>query len=136
MEHIRKAVERTNGPLPGVRDSGQFPFQPLSTASADLSSFREVALDPAYLEKKRIVAHDMLDPRSRSFEMLRTQILQTMDLKSWQFVGVTSATEGCGKSVVSANLALSIARHTERSPLLIDMDLQKAQVASLFGIKS
>jgi protein-tyrosine kinase len=136
MEHIRKAVERTNGPLPDVRDSGQFLFQSQPTLAPGLSSFREVALNPAHLEHKRIVAHDNLDPRSRSFDMLRTQLLQTMDLKSWQFVGVTSATAGCGKSVVSTNLALSIARQTERSGLLIDLDLQKAQIASLLGIKT
>lgn len=136
MEHIRKAVERANGPLPDVRDSPQFLFQSHPAAGSALPSFKEVALDPAHLEHERLVAHDILDPRSRSFEMLRTQVLQTMDLKSWQFVGVTSATEGCGKSVVSANLALSIARQTERSALLLDMDLRKAQVASLLGIKS
>ena len=68
--------------------------------------------------------------------MLRTQILQSMDLKSWQFLGITSATEGCGKSVVAINLALSIARQPDRSVLLVDLDLQKPQVANYLGLKS
>ncbi len=68
--------------------------------------------------------------------MLRTQILQPMDLKSWQFLGITSATEGCGKSVVAINLALSIARQPQRSVLLVDLDLQKPQVANYLGLKS
>src|SRR4029077_10991999 len=50
------------------------------------------------------------------------------------FLGVTSATEGCGKSVVATNLALSIARQPGRSVLLIDLDLQKPQVANYLGI--
>jgi capsular exopolysaccharide synthesis family protein len=67
--------------------------------------------------------------------MLRTQVLQTMTMKSWQILGVTSATPGCGKSTVAVNLALSIARQPGRSVLLIDMDLQKPQIAKLLGIK-
>ena len=95
---------------------------------------RDITLDGAHLESKRIIAHDIADPRSRSFDMLRTQVLQSMDMKSWQFLAATSATEGCGKSVVSVNLALSIARQPERSVLLVDLDLRKPQVASYLGI--
>ena len=66
--------------------------------------------------------------------MLRTQILQSMDMRAWQFLGITSATEGCGKSVVAINLALSIARQPGRSVLLVDLDLQKPQVANYLGL--
>ncbi len=48
-------------------------------------------------------------------------------------IGVTSPTAGCGKTVVSTNLALSIARHN-RPVLLVDMDLQKPQVANYLGL--
>ena len=134
MEHIRKAVERakdpSNDPFPGPRWSSN-----LTTGRAHhQTAARDITLDAAHLESKRIIAHDIVDPRSRSFDMLRTQVLQSMDMKSWQFLGATSATEGCGKSVVSTNLALSIARQPERSVLLVDLDLRKPQVASYLGI--
>ena len=136
MEHIRKAVERAKGPL---APSEQFPDLDAAhadpAARASFPAAREISLDPAHLELKRIIAHDIADPRSRSFDMLRTQVLQSMDMKSWQYLGATSATEGCGKSVVSLNLALSIARQPERSVLLVDLDLQKPQVASNLGVK-
>jgi Mrp family chromosome partitioning ATPase len=136
MEHIRKAVERAKGPL---TPDGQFPDLGTERIAAGPrrpipASTREAALNAAHLESKRIIAHDITDPRSRSFDMLRTQVLQSMDLKSWQFVGATSATEGCGKSVVSINLAFSIARQPDRSVLLVDLDLQKPQVASNLGL--
>ena len=67
--------------------------------------------------------------------MLRTQILQPMDMKSWHLLGITSPTEGCGKTVVATNLALSIARQPDRSVLLVDMDLQKPKVASYLGLQ-
>jgi Mrp family chromosome partitioning ATPase len=66
--------------------------------------------------------------------MLRTQVLQAMDKNSWQFVAITSPTAGCGKTVTACNLALSIARLSERSVLLVDMDLQKPKIAEYLGI--
>ena len=67
--------------------------------------------------------------------MLRTQVLQAMDQKNWQFLAITSPTAGCGKTVTAINLALSIARQPERSALLVDMDLQRPAVANYLGIK-
>ena len=81
------------------------------------------------------LAHNVADPRSKVFDVLRTQVLQAMDQKNWQFLAITSPTEGCGKTVTAINLALSIARQPERSALLIDMDLQRPTVANYLGIK-
>ena len=67
--------------------------------------------------------------------MLRTQVLQSMDVKDWTFLGVTSPTQGCGKTVTATNLALSIGRQPERSVLLIDLDLRKPHVATCLGLK-
>jgi len=106
-------------------------------ASADIRepfSIRSLQLNPGYLESKRIVAHG-IGPQGRYYDMLRTQMLQEMDDNGWQFIAVTSATAGCGKTVTSCNLAVSIARLTERSVLLVDMDMQKPKVAEYLGIK-
>lgn len=96
---------------------------------------QDVWLDARRLENNRVIAHDIGDIRSKSIDMVRTQVLQTMDLSSWQVLGVTSPTAGCGKSMLSVNLALSIARQSERSVILIDLDIQKPQVARYLGLK-
>ena len=83
----------------------------------------------------RIVSHNKDDLRSRSFDMLRTQVLQSMDNAGWQVLAVTSPTAGCGKTVTACNLALSIARLPERSVLLVDLDMRKPKVADYLGIK-
>ena len=140
MEHIRKAVERAKDDRVGGNLNMRQPHPPSDPhfgavpPAAAPAVAQDVTLDAAYLESKRIIAHDIADFRSRSFDMLRTQILQSMDMRSWQFLGITSATEGCGKSVVAVNLALSIARQPERSVLLVDLDLQKPQVANYLGL--
>jgi len=98
--------------------------------------FNEIKLDVARLEKARIISHDVLDPRATSYDFLRTQLLQAMDAHNWTLVGVTSPTKGCGKTLTAINLALSITRQTNRSALVVDMDLRKPQLANRLGVRS
>jgi protein-tyrosine kinase len=137
MENIRQAVERAR-----PATSAAAPLNPANSMGvresvrADTGTrIRDIRLDGAHLESNRIVSHDSTDLRSRSFDMLRTQVVRTMDLKGWRVLGVTSPTPGCGKTVTSINLALSIARQPERQVLLVDMDLQRPQIANYLGIK-
>jgi Mrp family chromosome partitioning ATPase len=143
MENIRQALERARGlsvEAPELKD-----HSPSHPARLPLASnigvddpvdarIQEIVLNEEYLETKRIIAHDDKDPRSRSFDMLRTQVLQSMDQKTWKILGITSPTPGCGKTVTAVNLAFSIARQPERSVLLVDLDLQKPQVAASIGV--
>jgi len=146
MEQIRQAVERAKA-TPAEAEGGfgrNVPQQlqgtggrsRLSARTNELRSpIQDAELDWGYLETRRIIAHNPADPRTKSFDMLRTQVLQSMNPKNWQFLAVTSPTAGCGKTVTAVNLALSIARQPERSVLLVDLDLQKPQVASCLGIE-
>jgi protein-tyrosine kinase len=93
------------------------------------------ALDAAHLVSKRILAYNHGEAHAAPFDMLRTQVLQSMDGKDWRLLGVTSPTVGCGKTVTAINLALSIGRQPERSVLLLDLDLRKPRVASCLGLK-
>jgi protein-tyrosine kinase len=144
MEKIRQAIERAKASGPAPSQTPDFPepsmlppqVRPGLIAPSVPRQYasREIALNAGHLESKRIIAHDVADPRSKSFDMLRTQVLQTMEIKSWQTIGVTSPTPGCGKTVISTNLALSIARQQTRPVLLVDLDMQKPQVANYLGL--
>src|SRR5262245_12420200 len=144
MEQIRQAVERAKASgMPAAEAQSRMDINS-PRQSSDLSASRpemtaldkikEVELNRNHLESHRIIAHNAADPRSNSFDMLRTQILQSMDQRKWQFLAVTSPTPGCGKTVTAVNLALSIARQPERSVLLVDMDLPRPHVASTLGV--
>jgi protein-tyrosine kinase len=144
MENIRQAIERAkeldaagadqstpkalNGPRARPESGAERPiaFNP---------RIQETELDRVWLESGRIVAHSNADLRSRSFDMLRTQVLQSMDMKGLKVLAITSPTAGCGKTLTAINLALSIARQPERSVLLVDMDLQKPHVAKSLGLR-
>src|SRR4029079_8440519 len=138
MDHIREAVELAKKSRPAAPNPQEKPLagsQINLAGIAHLTSCPELMLDPAHLESKRIIAHDIADSRSRSFDMLRTQVFQPMDMKSWHMLGVTSPTAGCGKSVISLNLACSIARQPDRSVLLVDMDFQRPKIADYLGLR-
>jgi protein-tyrosine kinase len=128
VDSIKQAVElarATDAPAPELLRAD--PVDP---------NIRDIRLDAAHLEQSRIVAHATAKEHGRYYDMLRTQVLQEMDKKSWQFLAVTSPTPACGKTVTACNLAMSIARLPERSVLLVDLDLGKPTVASYLGIEN
>jgi Mrp family chromosome partitioning ATPase len=143
MENIRLAVERAKErqgadpeqqgrvgpPLPQTQAKSSF-----GVAYGSVEGIQEVELDAAYLQSRRIASYDEKNLNCRSFDMLRTQVLQTMEQKGWKILAVTSPTSSCGKTLTAINLALSIARQPERSVLLVDMDLRKPQVADCLGL--
>jgi protein-tyrosine kinase len=143
MENIRQAVERAKSghhPASPPQQALLFPhrreYSSKATRPTEIEpAHREITLSSTHLLSRRIIAHDKTDPRSRSFDMLRTQVLRAMDLKGWNILAVTSPTPGCGKTVTALNLALSIARQPERPVILADMDLRKPQIASCLGLQ-
>lgn len=92
-------------------------------------------LDPAHLERHRVVAFNKSNPNNWAFDVLRTQVLQKMDEKGWRTLAITSPTLESGKTVLSINLAMSIAHHTQRTAMLVDFDLRRPRVASYLGIQ-
>ncbi|MGX4803389.1 CpsD/CapB family tyrosine-protein kinase [Bradyrhizobium guangdongense] len=133
MDSIKHAVELARSAEHGPRIVDGHSVGPQGNA---LDAIREIRLNPAHLDKNRIVAHGGISGQpGRYYDMLRTQVLQEMDKKGWQFLAVTSPTPGCGKTVTACNLAMSIARLPERSVLLVDLDLRKPTLATYLGFK-
>jgi protein-tyrosine kinase len=137
MENIRQAVERARA---GRGHDGKDQRltgsdHRLQGGLGNLMEESASELDVSHLEAHRIIAHDSADPRSASYDMLRAQVLRAMDSGGRNVLAITSPTAGCGKTLTAINLALSIVRQADRSVLLIDMDLQKAQVAGSLGLK-
>ena len=139
MEYIRQAIERAKE-HPGQSGTGS--EAPRARASQGFAAGRhrweptpEVELDSAYLQSQRILAFDGEDVHSRSFDLLRTEVLRSMDLEGWKSVAVTSPTPSCGKSLTAINLALSMARQPERQVFLADLDLRKPRVAESLGLQ-
>ncbi len=93
-----------------------------------------IKLDLNHLEKHRIVAHSKNDANSYLFDSLRTQILKKMEENNWRTIAIVSPTPQSGKTVVSINLAISIAHQPQKTAILVDFDLRRPKVASYLGI--
>ena len=54
----------------------------------------------------------------------------------WRTMAITSPIPDCGKTIVSINLAMSIAHHTDRTAMLVDFDLRRPTVFKYLGLSS
>jgi capsular exopolysaccharide synthesis family protein len=95
---------------------------------------RVVKLRREHLEKSRIVAFNKNDPKSITFDLLRTHVLQKMEENGWRTLAITSPTPESGKTVVAINLAMSIAQQTNKTTMLVDFDLRRPKVGTYLGI--
>jgi protein-tyrosine kinase len=132
MDSIRQAVERAKAGTsnPGVPESRALPPRRTEVDADDT----EITLSSKHLLSRRIICQEGTDQRSRPYDMLRIQTLVSMAQKGWKVLGVTSPTPGCGKTLTSINLALSISRQPEQAVVLLDADLQKPQIAECLGL--
>jgi len=105
-----------------------------SLSEVKYETTRVVPLDPAVLEQNRVVAHTKTDKRSGYFDILRTQVLQKMRTSNAKTLAITSPSPECGKSLISINLAYSIAQNTSDSVLLVDFDLRRPTIAKYLGL--
>jgi protein-tyrosine kinase len=133
MDSIKHAVELARAAEGTPKNVSLSPDLRQNAALTE-GHIQEVRLTASHLESNRIVAHATSGHHGRYYDMLRTQVLQEMDKKSWQYLAVTSPTAGCGKSVSACNLAISIARLPERQVLLVDLDLRKPMIANYLGL--
>jgi len=142
MERIKQAIEkakRERGEVLAAARAATPPTFDIPVPSQDLESLtykrtRVASLKAEHLERNRIVAFNKNDPLSVSFDLLRTQVLRKMDENGWRTLAITSPVAGSGKTVVSINLAMSIAHQTGRTAMLVDFDLRRPKVGEYLGL--
>ena len=86
------------------------------------------------LHPKLCTVHAPYGRTAEGFNAIRTALLFSEAARGNQIIQVTSAAPGAGKSTVSANLAVSIAR-SGKSVLLLDADLRRPNIQQLFGLR-
>jgi exopolysaccharide/PEP-CTERM locus tyrosine autokinase len=71
---------------------------------------------------------------AEQFRMLRSRIVSSGQERRLRTILVTSALPGEGKTMVAANLAISIARGLDEHVLLVDADMRSPSVHELFAL--
>lgn len=139
MDRIKMIVERGKEELGLAENQSADASEPSAIAESKLvfkyESTKSENISPRVLVSNRVVAADGLDPTAKRFQVLRTKILQQMRKKNWNTLAISAPTQGAGKSLVAANLAVSIAMEGNQSVLLVDMDLSKPSIHKYFGME-
>ncbi|NJC04490.1 Mrp family chromosome partitioning ATPase [Sphingomonas kaistensis] len=81
-----------------------------------------------------IYGFNSIDPRSRSFNLVRGRLLELKRSRNMRLVGVVSATPNVGKSFVAANISASLSRDPQIRTYAVDLDLRRGSLSTQFGI--
>lgn len=100
------------------------------------SSAREILQTGRWNEKILMVTSSS-GRLPESFRVLRSRILHPPDEeKRLRTILITSTAPGEGKSFVTANLGISLARGMDQYCLVVDCDLRRPTLAALFGMSN
>ncbi|MEH7827772.1 CpsD/CapB family tyrosine-protein kinase [Gemmobacter denitrificans] len=129
---VRGIVEpgRADGPIEVFSPPQPAPHRPEKVWAA-LSA---VMPDSARMAGNGLFTDAAQNEVTARFDILRTRMLQAMAERGWKKIAVTSPTHGCGKSLVAANLALSVARLPAARAVLVDLELRHPDLARLFDL--
>ena len=101
----------------------------------DWSNAVEVAASVSAMKERGVYGFDGIDPRSRSFNLIRSRLIDFQRKRGARLFGVVSATPRVGKSFVAGNLAAALSRNPRFRTTLIDLDLRRGSVSLLFGLE-
>lgn len=96
---------------------------------------RVVQLDPLQLERERILPAGAAGMHGGPYKMLRTQVLRRLDKLGVNSLAVVGTAADTGKTLTAINLAIAIAADSERTALLVDLDLRKPSIHRRLGIE-
>jgi capsular exopolysaccharide synthesis family protein len=98
-------------------------------------SFRPAATDPEIMERHGVLLQVRDETAERSYKILRTRMQQRMESGPWHSIAVTAPSAGDGKTLTAINVAIAMARDVNTWVFLVDLDMQRPQVASYLGLR-
>ncbi len=134
IEHIWTAMQKSRL-MPGRSHHAEM-VSPAHRSSHDAvwPTLRSRTINATRAAYERVVTTGRPGPARNAFDMMRTRVLTMLREDNWSTVAITSPTHGCGKSVVAANLALSLAHQKECRTLLVDLNLRHPGIAETLDI--
>jgi protein-tyrosine kinase len=87
-----------------------------------------------HLERHRIMNPASDEPAAAAYRMLRTQVLQRLDVNGWRSLAIFSPGSLEGKTTTAINLAVSLASDRLHTVLLVDFDFRRPKLAECLGL--
>ena len=144
MERIKQALDKAKAERATAEATPVRAVQPaaadvaeegprIAETSIHYSQTKVATLDPRHLKNMHIIYDEADRIGLTAYKMLRTQVLQRMNMRGWNALAVTSPAPDDGKTLTSINLSISLARELNQTVLLVDMDLRNPSVHVNFG---
>ena len=86
------------------------------------------------LAEGRVLSHVDDPDLADYYSLLRTQVLQQTRGKDQNIIMVTSVGKGEGKTLTAINLAISMAKESSQTALLVDTNLRAPKIAEYMGL--
>ena len=144
MERIQKALEKAREQRQSIIEEQGSPKPPRQPAAQQTDGSRDdikysetriVQVSDDVLRENRVIAGIKEHHQADHFRILRTKVLHKMRQQGYNSLAVSSPTKGGGKSMVTANLAVSIAMEANHTVLLVDLDLRQPSIHRYFGFE-
>jgi protein-tyrosine kinase len=144
LQKLRRVGEGTREPgvlaprLPSVALAAKGLAATIAAEPQPEEAARRIAVDLRALRDAGYLPEERLERRfADHFRHIKRPLIEkALDGDAERrIIMVTSALPGDGKTFVSINLALSIARERDVSVLLVDADAPKARVSEVFGLR-
>jgi protein-tyrosine kinase len=146
MSRVYEALQKSQGENPSASPLVAEPSEHVS-AGAGAATLAAEPVDASWLKVPADrVLHPVPTPEQRlvsiaapestgaeMFRVLATRLAHLQNKRRLQKILITSSTVDEGKSVVAANLALTLARRHNQRTLLIEADLRRPTVAALLS---
>lgn len=142
MSKITKALDRAKSQRGAV--SGEQPWRPMGQPGSapppqpDQVSYTQtqVVEAPTVLPEGegRVMFHVDDPALADYYSLLRTQVLHQTRGRGHNIIMVTSVGKGEGKTLTAINLAISMARESMQTALLVDTNLRDPRVAEYMGL--
>lgn len=137
MDRTRVALDKARKKNVGGRPI--FSVSPLPTLNANpvpikYVQTKVVPVPSERLRANRIIAGLNEEPLADIYRILRTQVLKRLGAEGLSTLAICSANSGDGKTVIAANLAMSIAMDVNQTVLVVDLDLRRPHLAATLGL--
>lgn len=100
-----------------------------------LPSKKSIKLSREELIENRIVAGLNDGPYAEIFKILRTKVMHKLRAEKWTNIAITSPREGSGKSLITVNLAITLAMDESNTVVVVDLDLKRPRVHQYFNFE-
>jgi capsular exopolysaccharide synthesis family protein len=107
--------------------------EPNDFAPSDVGQFQSVAMCPAP-DSRLVCLTDQASLGAENFRFLGVRLRQMRQGRSLQQLLITSTIPEEGKSMVSANLAITLAQRKQQKVLLLEGDLRRPSLSRRFGL--